>query len=153
MGEDLLTSLSIENHHPSTLLSMDSSGISHEELDLEMNRPAVLPRPPDINLPLSAERSPPLQVLFDPFDMLDVGLGTQIHESDTLLNLPKMGRKCAKRLDSVWGAWFFFSYYFKPVLNEKSKCKIVRDSNGVSGFDKTDLELEVFLVQHDMEIM
>lgn len=153
MGEDLLTSLSIENHHPSTLLSMDSSGISHEELDLEMNRPAVLPRPPDINLPLSAERSPPLQVLFDPFDMLDVGLGTQIHESDTLLNLPKMGRKCAKRLDSVWGAWFFFSYYFKPVLNEKSKCKIVRDSNGVSGFDKTDLELEVFLVQHDMENM
>ncbi|KAJ4834449.1 hypothetical protein Tsubulata_007900 [Turnera subulata] len=39
MGEDLLTSLSIENHHPSTLLSMDSGGISHEELELEMNRP------------------------------------------------------------------------------------------------------------------
>lgn len=154
MGEDLLTSLSIENHHPSTLLSMDSSAMSHEELDLEMNRPVVLARPPDINLPLSAERSPPLQPWNpDPFDMLDVGLGTQIHEPETFLNLPKMGRKCAKRLDSVWGAWFFFSYYFKPVLNEKSKSKIVWGSNGVSGFDKTDLELEVFLVQHDMENM
>jgi len=153
MGEDLLTSLSIENHHPSTLLSMDSSAISHEELELEMNRSVVLPRPPDINLPLSVERSPLQSWNTDAFDMLDVGLGTQIHESDTFLNLPKSGRKCAKRLDSVWGAWFFFSYYFKPVLNEKSKSKIVRGSNGVSGFDKTDLELEVFLVQHDMENM
>lgn len=154
MGEDLLTSLSIENHHPSTLLSMDSSAISPEDLELEIKRSVVLPRPPDINLPLSAERSPPLQPWnSDTFDMLDVGLGTQIHESDTFLNLPKTGRKCAKRLDSMWGAWFFFSYYFKPVLNEKSKSKIVRGSNGVSGFDKTDLELEVFLVQHDMENM
>ena len=59
MGEDLLTSLSIENHHPSTLLSMDSSLASHEELDREMGRSIILSRPPDINLPLSAERSPP----------------------------------------------------------------------------------------------
>lgn len=154
MGEDLLTSLCMENHHPSTLLSMDSSAISHEELELEMNRSLIQSRPPDINLPLSAERSPPPQSWNpDPFDILDVGLGPQNNESDTLLNLPKTGRKCAKRLDSVWGAWFFFSYYFKPVLNEKSKCKIVWDSSGVSGFDKSDLELEVFLVQHDMENM
>ncbi|KAG2289737.1 hypothetical protein Bca52824_049341 [Brassica carinata] len=47
----------MENHHPSTLLSMDSSASSHEELDLEMNnnRQSLLSGPPDINLPLSAE--------------------------------------------------------------------------------------------------
>ncbi|KAF3453889.1 hypothetical protein FNV43_RR04330 [Rhamnella rubrinervis] len=154
MGEDLLTSLSMENHHPSTLLSMDSSAISHIELDRELNRPTELSRPPDINLPLSVERSPPPHLWnSDPFDILDVGLGAQIIEPDVLLHLPKNGRKCTKRLDSVWGAWVFFSYYFKPVLKEKSKNMIIRDSNGVSGFDKSDLELEVFLVQHDMENM
>ncbi|XP_057956074.1 uncharacterized protein LOC131149548 [Malania oleifera] len=154
MGEDLLTSLSMENHHPSTLLSMDSSAISHEELDREMNRQVILSRPPDINLPLSAERSPPSQSWNpDPFDMLEVGLGPQINEPDVLLNLPKTGRKFAKRLDSIWGAWFFFTYYYKPVLNEKSKSKVIRDSNGVSGFDKLDLNLDSFLVQHDMENM
>ncbi|CBI30572.3 unnamed protein product, partial [Vitis vinifera] len=77
MGDSLLTALSMENHHPSTLLSMDSSASSHEDLDLEMNRQIILTRPPDINLPL----------------------------------------------------------------------------NGVSGFDKSDLKLEVFMVQHDMENM
>ncbi|KDO72892.1 hypothetical protein CISIN_1g044254mg, partial [Citrus sinensis] len=154
MGEDLLTSLSMENHHPSTLLSMDSSGVSNEELDREMNRSMILSRPPDINLPLSAERSPPPPSWStDPFDILDVSLGPQVNESDNLLNASKSGRKCAKRLDSVWGACFFFTYYFKPVLNEKSKCKVIRDSNGFLEFDKTDLELEVFLVQHDMENM
>ncbi|KAJ4971194.1 hypothetical protein NE237_004293 [Protea cynaroides] len=154
MGEALLTTLSMENHHPSTLLSMDSSSSSHDELDREMNRQLILSRPPDINLPLSAERSPPPQPWIpDPCDILDVGLGPQIYETVTLLNLPKMGRKCAKRVDSIWGAWFFFSFYFKPVLNDKSKVKITRDSNGVSGFDKSDLQLDVFLVQHDMENM
>ncbi|KAH1066855.1 putative 20.7 kDa in vs-regB intergenic region [Gossypium arboreum] len=154
MGEDLLTSLSIENHHPSTVLSMDSSSVSHEELDREMNRPIALSRPPDINLiPLSAEPSPPQSWNSDPLDMLDVGLGTQVNEVDTLVTVSKSGRKCAKRLDSVWGAWFFFTYYFKPVFNEKSKVKVTRDGSGVSGFDKSDLELDVFLVQHDMENM
>ncbi|XP_021887656.1 uncharacterized protein LOC110806957 [Carica papaya] len=154
MGEDLLTSLSMENHHPSTLLSMDSIAVSHEEWDREMTRSVVLSRPPDINLPLSAEPSPPPQSWnSDSFDMLDVCLGTQINESDALINVSKTGRKCAKRLDSVWGAWFFFSYYFKPVLNDKSKCMVMKDSNGFSGFDRTDLELEVFMVQHDMENM
>ncbi|KAK9290746.1 hypothetical protein L1049_008922 [Liquidambar formosana] len=154
MGDSLLTALTMENHHPSTLLSMDSSASSHDELDLEMNRQIILSRPPDINLPLSAERSPPPQPWnSDPCDILDVGLGSQIYETETFLSIPKVGRKCAKRVDSIWGAWFFFSFYFKPVLNEKSKAKIVRDSNGVSGFDKTDLKLEVFMVQHDMENM
>ncbi|KAK9170509.1 hypothetical protein Syun_002649 [Stephania yunnanensis] len=154
MGEALLTTLSMENHHPSTLLSMDSSGGSHDELDREMNRQIILSRPPDINLPLSAERSPPPQSWNpDALDILDVGLGPQVYESEALLHIPKVGRKCAKRVDSIWGAWFFFNFYFKPVLNEKSKGKINRDTNGVSGFDKSDLQLDVFLVQHDMENM
>ncbi|KAK6152473.1 hypothetical protein DH2020_015108 [Rehmannia glutinosa] len=143
------------NHHPSTILSMDSSASSsHDELDLEMNRQVVLTRPPDINLPLSAERSPPPQPWNpDHCDILDVGLSTQIYETESFLSVPKVGRKCAKRIDSIWGAWFFFSFYFKPVLNEKSKAKIIRDGNGVSGFDKSDLQLDTFLVQHDMENM
>lgn len=154
MGDSLLIALSMENHHPSTLLSMDSSASTHDELDLEMNRQIILTRPPDINLPLSAERSPPQQQWnSDPCDILDVNLGSQIYETESFLNIPKVGRKCAKRVDSIWGAWFFFSFYFKPVLNEKSKGKIVRDSNGVSGFDKSDLQLDVFMVQHDMENM
>ncbi|XP_010253591.1 PREDICTED: uncharacterized protein LOC104594805 [Nelumbo nucifera] len=154
MGETLLTTLSMENHHPSTLLSMDSSSNSHDESEREMNRQIILSRPPDINLPLSAERSPPPQPWNgDACDILDVGLGSQIYETEALLHLPKTGRKCAKRVDTIWGAWFFFTFYFKPVLNEKSKGKITRDSNGVSGFDKLDLQLDVFLVQHDMENM
>ncbi|XVF20077.1 hypothetical protein REPUB_Repub11eG0167300 [Reevesia pubescens] len=119
-----------------------------------MNRSIALPKPPDINLiPLSAKRSPPQSWNYDPLDMLDVGLGTQVNEADTLVTVSKSGRKFAKRLDGVWGAWFFFNYYFKPVFNEKSKVKVTRDGSGVSGFDKSDLELEVFLVQHDMENM
>lgn len=160
MGEDLLASLSMENHHPSTLLSMDSSSKSHEEKEREINRHITLsrPGPPDINLPLSAERSPPPPQAWnqEPCDMLEVGLGSQVYESETHVAVPRFGngnRKCAKRLDSVWGAWFFFSFYFKPSLNEKSKSKIVRDGNGVSGFEKSDLNLDSFLVQHDMENM
>ncbi|KAL6503177.1 sequence orphan Slt1 [Orobanche hederae] len=150
--------LSMENHHPSTILSMDSSASStHDELDLEMNRQVILTRPPDINLPLSAERSPPPPQHWnpEPCDILDVGLGTQMYETESFLTVPKagQGRKCAKRVDSKWGAWFFFSFYFKPVLNEKSKAKVIRDGNGVSGFDKSDLQLDTFLVQHDMENM
>ncbi|KAJ4841000.1 hypothetical protein Tsubulata_018693 [Turnera subulata] len=154
MGESLLTVFTMENHHPSTLLSMDSSASSHDDLELEMNRQIVLSRPPDINLPLSAERSPPPPSWnSDSCDILDVGLGPQVYETESFLNVPKVGRKCAKRVDSIWGAWFFFSFYFKPALSEKSKAKIVRDSNGVSGFDKSDLNLDVFMVQHDMENM
>ncbi|CAF2094944.1 uncharacterized protein LOC103867183 [Brassica rapa] len=157
MVDSWINVLSMENHHPSTLLSMDSSASSHEELDLEMNnnRQSLLSGPPDINLPLSAERSPPPQPWnLDSCDILDVGLGSQAYETENYMSVvPKAGRKCAKRVDSVWGAWFFFSFYFKPALNDKSKAKIVRDSNGMSGFDKTDLKLDVFLVQHDMENM
>ncbi|XP_059647018.1 uncharacterized protein LOC132293516 [Cornus florida] len=155
MGDSLLTVLSMENHHPSTLLSMDSStSSSRDELDLEMNRQVVLPRPPDINLPLSVERSPPPQTWnLDTCDILDVGLAPQFYETESFLNVPKVGRKCVKRVDSIWGAWFFFSFYFKPILNEKSKAKIIRDNKGISGFDKSDLQLDAFMVQHDMENM
>lgn len=155
MVDSLLTSLSMENHHPSTLLSMDSSASSsHDDLDLEMNRQVVLPRPPpDINLPLSTERNSPQPWNPEHCDILDVGLGSQMYETETFLTVPKVGRKCAKRGDSIWGAWFFFSFYFRPVLNEKSKAKITRDGNGLSGFDKSDLQLDVFMVQHDMENM
>ncbi|KAG6493248.1 hypothetical protein ZIOFF_048225 [Zingiber officinale] len=177
MGESILTTLSMENHHlhhfPSTLLSMDTAGLpgmaisppedSDRELSvIHQHHQGALSSPPDINLPLLVDQSSPLQAWDpDPMDMLDVSLGTQICEADALLNLPKAGsiasaagaRKCAKRGDSIWGAWFFFNFYFKPALVEKSKCKIVRDANGVSGFDKSDLRLDVFLVQHDMENM
>ncbi|XP_072982168.1 uncharacterized protein [Typha latifolia] len=174
MGESLIT-LSMENHQPSTLLSMDTAGASaistinlYEDYGREFliqREQTMLTGPPDINLPLSAERSPPLQPWgADSCDMLEVGLGPQICESEVTLSLPKVSgsnnssisigtRKCAKRGDSIWGAWFFFNFYFKPVLNEKSKGNVIRDANGISGFDKSDIRLDVFLVQHDMENM
>ncbi|KAL5734740.1 hypothetical protein ACOSP7_032601 [Xanthoceras sorbifolium] len=153
MGEALLTTLSMENYHPSTLLSMDSGLLSHDELEREMNRSVILSRPPDINLPLSSEPSPPPLTWNDPCDILDVSLAPQIYEAETVVHVPKLTKKFTKRLDSVWGAWFFFSFYFKPVLNEKSKNKIIWDAKGVSGYEKSDLQLDSFLVQHDMENM
>ncbi|ONK76947.1 uncharacterized protein A4U43_C02F1550 [Asparagus officinalis] len=162
MGESLLTSLSMENHHhPSTLLSMDPTGgpnnqsNSHDDSDRELMM--ALSGPPDINLPLSVEHSPPPQHPWNPAEILDIGpAGPQIFDAEaTALILPhKAGaRKCAKRGDSIWGAWFFFNFYFKPVLSDKSKAKIVWDGNSFSGFEKSDLKLDVFLVQHDMENM
>ncbi|XP_022897231.1 uncharacterized protein LOC111410874 [Olea europaea var. sylvestris] len=152
MEETLVTALEMENRQPSTLLSMYLSGSACEESDLEMNPQVVLTRPPDINLPPLTEQAPPPQSWnSEKCDILDVGLGSQIYESESFPSVPKVGKKCGKRIDNVWGAWFFFNFYFKPVLNEKSKAKNMLDSNGVSGFDKSDLELEVFMVQHDME--
>nr|XP_043629807.1 uncharacterized protein LOC122601094 isoform X2 [Erigeron canadensis] len=55
----------------------------------------------------------------------------------------------------MWGAWFFFNFYFKPALNDKSKNtsnKGNRENNGYD-IDKSQLKLDVFLVQHDMENM
>ncbi|KAL6534270.1 sequence orphan Slt1 [Orobanche hederae] len=152
MGDGLLTALSMESHHPSTLLSMDSSASSTQaEFGLEMNRQIILTRPPDINLPLSTERSP---LNANHCNIFDAGLSTQIYGTETFLRVvPKVGKKYVKRVDSIWGAWFFFSFYFKPVLSDKSKTKIVREGNRVSGFDKSDLQLDIFMVQHDMENM
>nr|XP_048324411.1 uncharacterized protein LOC107411074 [Ziziphus jujuba var. spinosa] len=110
-------------------------------------------RPPDINILLSAKHSsPPHLWNSDPFDMLDVGLGVQINDPEAH-HLQRTVENEAKGWIVFWGAWFFFSYYFKPVPNEKSKTKLIRDSNGVLGYDKSDLVLEVFLVQHDMKNM
>ncbi|KAI3758003.1 hypothetical protein L6452_05549 [Arctium lappa] len=144
MGGALLTTLSMDTNHL-TILSMDSSLSAHDEMERELNTTMDLTLPPDINLPFSAEPSPPLLLWNDACDMLDVGLGPQHYEAETNINVKKIGKKCAKRLDSVWGAWFFFNFYFKPALNEKSKNK--------SEYDKSDLKLDVFLVQHDMENM
>lgn len=150
-GGDLLTTLSMDNNnsknHLSTILSMDSSLSVHDEMERELNRAVDLSLPPDINLPLSAEPSPP--PWNDMCDMLDVGLGPQHYEVETSINVTKIGKKCAKRLDSVWGAWFFFNFYFKPALNDKSKSKVNRENV----YDKSDLKLDTFLVQHDMENM
>ncbi|XP_020571753.1 uncharacterized protein LOC110018691 [Phalaenopsis equestris] len=162
MGESLLASLSMENHDPSTLLSMDPTGgcpfltappsSSHEDFDREIiQRQIVLYGPPDINLPVSSDQS---SSQFDHCELLDVGLGTQFYEADSTVIIPKPGsRKCGKRGDAIWGAWFFFNFYFKPILAEKSKGKILRDGSSFSGFEKSDIRLDVFLVQHDMENM
>ncbi|RWV99057.1 hypothetical protein GW17_00038060, partial [Ensete ventricosum] len=150
MGEDLLITLSIENHHRSTLLSMDPSGGTvsssfHEDSDRELliqHQQVVLSVAPDINLPLSVEHSPSQQSWnSDTGDILDVGLGPQICDAETTRRIPKAtaSRKCSKRRDGIWGAWFFFSFFFKPMLSEKSKGKVIRH--------------DVFLVQHDMENM
>ncbi|KAL8539044.1 hypothetical protein ACS0TY_000875 [Phlomoides rotata] len=160
MDENFLTTLSMESNHLSTLLSMDSSPPTQDERVREFNRSGnLLQLPPDINLPLCAESSPPPQHSWnDACEMLDVGLAPQNYDAEMNSTncVPKVGKKCAnlKRVDSIWGAWFFFSFYFKPALNEKFKGKIAREGNGVcDGYDKSDLKLEVFLVQHDMENM
>ncbi|CAI9092432.1 OLC1v1027661C1 [Oldenlandia corymbosa var. corymbosa] len=154
MGEDLLTSLCMESNRLSTLLTMDSSSSSHDEADRELNRAVnLLQPPPDINLPLSSEPSPPPSLWNDTCELLDVGIGPQHYEVEANINVTKVGKKCAKRLDSMWGAWLFFSFYFKPVLNEKSKNKVTWESSGINGYDKSDLKLDTFLVQHDMENM
>jgi len=169
MGEDLVTTLSMENgggggHGPCTLLSMDPSGHLSAPDDravgvmvqaligggagIGARAHAVSPSgapPPDINQPWQT----------DLCDMLDVGLGPQVYSAEAVLSCaPKAGsRKAAKRGDTIWGAWFFFTFYFKPLLSDKCKDKVVRDNSGVSGFDKSDLRLDMFLVQHDMENM
>jgi hypothetical protein len=156
--------------HPASAESSGGCGANgvgsggDRELFIIPRREPAHPAPPDINLPLSADPSPPPSSWsHDPFDMLDVNLGTHTYESEVALTLPKSAgnghaavgvgvRKCAKRGDSIWSAWFFFSHYFRPALVEKPKGKVTRDASGsIMGFDKSDLHLDVFLVQHDME--
>ncbi|KAL6643195.1 hypothetical protein ACP70R_021376 [Stipagrostis hirtigluma subsp. patula] len=187
MGESLLTALSIDTataHHPhqgpSTFLSMDTA--SHDDFDLFLPPPGPFRRclhaaaaaPPDINLPLPADPSPPppaLQptALHDSYvDMLDVGLGgSQLYDSDSpaAASVPaasttvavshtkgsgsSAARKCVKRNDSIWGAWFFFTHYFKPVMSADKGGKAKAAATGGNGNNAMD----AFLVQHDMENM
>ncbi|KAG8074457.1 hypothetical protein GUJ93_ZPchr0006g45510 [Zizania palustris] len=192
MGESLLTALSMDTataHHPyqgpSTFLSMDTA--SHDDFDLFLPPPGPFRRclhaaaavPPDINLPLAADPSPPppaLQpsVLHDcNADMLDVGpSGPQLCDSDSpattgvapapaaatttvAVSHPKgssssAARKCVKRNDTIWGAWFFFTHYFRPVTSADKGSKAKAPTAGGNGNNAT---LDAFLVQHDMENM
>eukprot|EP00249_Psilotum_nudum_P005996 c19381_g1_i1 orf=690-2186(+) len=128
MTDALFTMLCIDN--PSTLLSMDSC--IHEEI--EASRQAAANRPPDINLPLSVEPCPASSWPSKPLDVLNVSLTPQIQDSRNIAS--SRGRRFLRRGDTIWGAWFFFSHYFRPVVT-----------------DKLDLRLDQFLVQHDMENM
>ncbi|KAJ3668973.1 hypothetical protein LUZ60_010923 [Juncus effusus] len=156
MGEDLLTTLSMDPSGVNTALSNSSPTETERELLIQQRSHHLSILPPDINLPFSNP---------DQLDLLEAGFGSHPlyadSESVSLISLPKPGnRKSAKRGDSIWGAWFFFNYYFKPLLNlnnDKSKGKIVL--NGFEKleknekFEKSDLRLDSFLVQHDMENM
>ncbi|GJN08274.1 hypothetical protein PR202_ga26180 [Eleusine coracana subsp. coracana] len=59
-------------------------------------------------------------------------------------------RKCVKRNDSIWGAWFFFTHYFRPVMATDKGAKAKAATVGGNG---TSATLDAFLVQHDMENM
>ncbi|KAI5069428.1 hypothetical protein GOP47_0015729 [Adiantum capillus-veneris] len=148
MTEAVLTTLSIEN--PSTLLSMDS-GIAHEDNDLSRQAAPVC-RPPDINLPLAGD-FPSASWFNDASEILDVGLAPQVHDVESFAINRAGKRGSARRADITWGAWFFFNHYFRPSLTEKSKGKLSREGTIVGILDKSDLKLENFLVQHDMENM
>ncbi|MCO5591206.1 hypothetical protein L7F22_045187 [Adiantum nelumboides] len=134
MTEALLTMLSMES--PSTLLSMDSS--VHDEGALpRLHQSGLVACPPDINLPLSSpDVGAPLPWLpsSESLEMLDVKLAIQ--NVDVRLCPSSRGKRQVKRSDSIWGAWFFFSHYFRP-------CRA----------DKLGLKLDQFMVQHDMENM
>lgn len=127
MTEALLTMLCMES--PSILLSMDTN-------ETDLVRQAAMGRPPDINLPLSVDNGTPTSwpsSAKSP-DILDVNLCTQIQDLRTLT--PSKGKRLVRRGDSIWGAWFFFQHYFRPVRT-----------------DKMGLRLDQFMVQHDMENM
>lgn len=145
MTEALLTTLSMEN--PSTLLSMDS-GIAHDDSD-SSRQGAVICRPPDINLPLTGEINP-ASWLSDASDILDVGLASQAHDLENL-TAHRVGKRCTRRGDTIWGAGFFFNHYFRPSLTDKCKGKLSREGTNAGPLDKSDLKLDHFLVQHDME--
>lgn len=134
MTDALLTMLSMES--PSTLLSMDSS-VHDEGAMTRLHQSGFVACPPDINLPpSSADVGTPLPWLpsAEPLDVLDVNLAIQNVDPRSFTS--SKGKRLVKRSDSIWGAWFFFSHYFRP-----------------SHTDKVGLKLDQFMVQHDMENM
>lgn len=125
MTPALLTMLSMES--PSTLLSMDTT--------VNEDRRATANRALDINLPLSGgEMGIFPSWPFKSHGVLDVSLATQSQDKQNLISFK--GKSLARKEDSIWGAWFFFYHYFKPVFA-----------------DEKGLRLDRFLVQHDMESM
>ncbi|XP_024363376.1 uncharacterized protein [Physcomitrium patens] len=126
---------------------MDSNG--HKEC--EDGDQTLLGGPPDINLPLSIEICPDPWGL-KPSDLLHTSLApAQNLELGTVTS--SKGRRWVRRGDTIWGAWFFFNHYFRPALNDERQGKLLRDGILAPPLDKSDLRLDLFLVQHDMENM
>ncbi|KAH8958490.1 hypothetical protein BDL97_06G027300 [Sphagnum fallax] len=132
-----------------TTLSMDT--LAHEVSE-SSQQTGLLGGPPDINLPLSVEISPSGSWGSKPSDLLDVGLlPSQSQDLGTLTSYK--GKRWVRRGDTIWGAWFFFNHYFRPALSDKCQNKMNRDGLLLGPLDKSDLRLDIFLVQHDMENM
>ncbi|CAM6021876.1 unnamed protein product [Sphagnum balticum] len=132
-----------------TTLSMDT--LAHEVCE-SSQQTGLLGGPPDINLPLSVEISPSGSWGSKPSDLLDVGLlPSQSQDLGTLTSYK--GKRWVRRGDTIWGAWFFFNHYFRPALSDKCQNKMNRDGLLLGPLDKSDLRLDIFLVQHDMENM
>lgn len=153
MTEALLKSLSIER--TATLLSMETGCTHHTEhqgCDVQRHG-IVLSRPPDINLPLAVEAISNSEQWGGGSKIADSALvDGSLHESPGGLTSSK-GRRWIRRGDTIWGAWFFFNHYFRPVLADKCQNKMNRNGTMVGPLERSDLRLDLFLVQHDMENM
>jgi hypothetical protein len=143
MEETLLTTLSMDTFAPH-----ESSQQQQQQTGLGGGGP------PDINLPLSVEISPLDSWGSKPSDLLDVGLlPSQQNQDLGSLTSSYKGKRWVRRGDAIWGAWFFFNHYFRPALSDKCQNKLNRDGLLLGPLDKSDLRLDLFLVQHDMENM
>lgn len=156
MGETFLSSMGMQKYYPSTFLSMDptnscaealasSHQASERDLMIQHRQQVSLSFPtPDINLPFSGDNSSllPASRRSDSSEILELSPGLAEVEA-TVVHHPKVfSRKCTNRADSIWGGWFFFNFYFKPLRST---------ARGFSEADKSDLRIDAFLVQHDME--
>ncbi|CAK9861471.1 unnamed protein product [Sphagnum jensenii] len=146
----------MEDHPLLTTLSMDS--FAHEMSESSQRTGGLGGGPPDINLPLSVEISPSDSSWGSkPSDLLDVGLLTSQNPDLGSLSTSYKAKRWVRRGDTIWGAWFFFNHYFRPALTEDCQNKLNKRDDGLQQqlvpLDKSDLRLDLFLVQHDMENM
>eukprot|EP00850_Spirogloea_muscicola_P022402 SM000292S11257 [mRNA] locus=s292:439:3333:+ [translate_table: standard] len=157
MTEALLTSLSVEN--PSTSLTIDTP--QHDSQDwyrhgVSQGGGSSRP-PPDINLPLRVDVSQAadgwLGSLPLPTSSLDVSLGQPLQPPAKSVHhqAAAKSKRSLRREDAVWGAWYFFSHYFRPSLQARAQGKLGRDGLPLCAIEAADLCLDAFLVQHDME--
>eukprot|EP00850_Spirogloea_muscicola_P010527 SM000062S19913 [mRNA] locus=s62:381441:385538:+ [translate_table: standard] len=157
MTEALLTSLSVEN--PSTSLTIDTP--QHDSQDwyrhgVSQGGGSSRP-PPDINLPLRVDVSQAadgwLGSLPLPTSSLDVSLGQPLQPPAKSIHhqAAAKSKRSLRREDAVWGAWYFFSHYFRPSLQARAQGKLGRDGLPLCAIEAADLCLDAFLVQHDME--